>query len=833
MTKQTETEQELVDSILGNIRHSDADEEADTATIEERIIESYRTEVDPMIVNAGWVFESAKSVEYGKTDQSLVNHIRNGVFALAQFNKAVRQLEGYTLDEEELRGVIALFTIHDIHKLDTDRDADPHSRFDISQDDVNKYVKQFDIDMFAPELDSRDFRSCAIDHHDDWTANHDRSTRQFDKLRPFVRLADAFASCDTPEAAASDSLQDALAHAYPGSDFELRYHVLDDVKGVLTNLIHNAIAERLSEDRYQQLLIYQDGCVYLAPSDAPQHHLDEESVTVLVEYLQESIQDSHTAYASAAELKSNLAMRSQGFYGINEQDFFYAGADTVLGAVVQNGVGDADPDNEPTSSMADTMEALEEHLPFEIERTRRPVGLARIADTVRRGFVDPLIDADETGKSSLEVTCDVFNTPERVENGLHAAENDKKLSLTAGGKWDYAYGIGQALLNEGLTDPVEITNRIKRGLSEIDKEWKGIVEETHAGNLRSELTAYLSDIVSVSGHPLSVTGDSLSDPFEEYHGTRRGKTCVLCNRGTTSTRKSDLKAPKSLTTLQAGYSNHIPVDAGKPDKLLACVPCQVELSLRETGASRREAGRLFVHLVPDYFYTPLSWRSYDSVLSEFSGESRIELGRLADAVLWLTGDTDEAEIDGFEAALFDSDTGRQMTETLDQGFDPSMQYGARTLGYFKPKDNDTEFQFFGVYVALAVAAYAGLRVYVSESPIPDIRGRDFQTYARVGGGFTQVHDFYGTEIPLSAVRSRLRAGSALVKLGYGTERNDALFAKFLRVTRNQLLPGSHLLKRIAQADDSRDARYLLEEALVLDQEAGIDTTTDKTQIKNV
>jgi CRISPR-associated protein Csc3 len=284
-----------------------------------------------------------------------------------------------------------------------------------------------------------------------------------------------------------------------------------------------------------------------------------------------------------------------------------------------------------------------------------------------------------------------------------------------------------------------------------------------------------------------------------------------------------------LTTLQAGYSNHIPVDAGKPDDLLVCVPCQIELSLRETGASRREGGRLFFHLIPDYFYTPLSWRSYSDVMSEFSGESRIELGRLAEAVLWLTGDLEATDVEGFESALFDTDTGRQMAETLDQGFDPGAQFGARTLGYYKPEDNETEFQFFGVYVALAVAAYAGLRVYVSESPIPDIRGRDFQTYARVGAGFTQVHDFYGTEIPLSELKSRLRAASALIKLGYGAERNDALFAKFLRVTRNQLLPGSHLLKRIAQADDGSNARYLLEEARVLDQEAGIDSTTNEPQ----
>ncbi len=821
---------EVLDSVLGNLHSAPEDEASEEdQTVEETVLEHFRTEVDPQLVNEGWGFEAAKSVEYGKTDQSLLNHVRNGVFVLAQLNDAVRSLDGYTLDEDDLRAAIALFTIHDVHKLDPERDAEPNSRFDIPANEVQQYVERFGLDTFAPGLDPKDFRSCAIDHHDDWTANYDQTTRRFDDLRPFIRVADGLASCDTPEAATDGSVQSAIDSAYLKSEFELRRHVLDDVKGILTNLLNSAISDCLGTFEYQPLAIYQDGCVYVVPKGADRPSVDQEFVAEIIDQLQTNIRGSHDAYADSSELTNNLATRSMGFYGINDQEFFYAGADKVLGAVVRKSVGDADGDDEPTDSMADSMAGIEEHLPIEIERTRRPVGYARLAYTVRRAFVDPILEKIDDDRSSLEVTCDVFGVSSGVRDGLIAASEDDDLSPTAGGKWEYSYGIGQVLIEDGVTSVGDITDRVRAGLDRLADDWTDIVEEAHAGNLRSELEAYVSDVVSIDGRPMPASDTTLSDPFEEYHATRRGKTCVLCNRGTTSTRKSDLEAPKSLTTLQAGYSNHVPVDAGKPDDLLACVPCQIELSLRETGASRREGGRLFIHLVPDYFYTPLSWRSYGNVLSQFSGESRIELGRLAEAVLWLTGDLDSTEVDGFESALFDEESGRQMAETLDQGFDPGSQFGARTLGYYKPEDNETEFQFFGVYVALAVAAYAGLRVYVSESPIPDVRGRDFQTYARIGAGFTQVHDFYGTEIRLSELKSRLRAASALIKLGYGTDRNDALFAKFLRVTRNKLLPGSHLLKRIAQADDGSNARYLLEEARVLDQETGIDSTTIETK----
>jgi len=789
---------------------------SDVGESEAAVLEAFQQEVYPRLVDAGWGFEAAKSVEHRKTDQSLLNHVCNGVFAISRFNELARRLDAYQLSNEDLRSVVALFAIHDLHKLSPERDSEPKTRFDIPTEEVNECVERFGLRSFAEHLHTRDFHSCAVDHHNDWTANPDSATRTFDELRPFVRLADALASCETPEEATSPRVQSAVSEAYPGENLELRHHVLDDVKGILTNLINAAVAETVGADGYERLLIYQDGCVYLTSGLEEPPAMDDGFFADLSHQLKQGIQDSHSAYDDPRKLSGNLSTRSQGFYGINEQDFFYAQPVDVLEAVGLRGVADADPDDDPTDSMAGTMEELESYLPFEIERSRSPVGYARIAYTVKRSFVDPVLEATGAEMSGLAVTCEIFGVDDDVTEGLLTAEEE--LDLTAGGKWDYAYGIGQSLINEGRPDSRTITRRVAGGLAEFDENWEETVEAAHAGELRTEIEVYLRDTVSI-GETTGEAGPALSDPFEQYPGKRRGKTCTLCNRGTTSSRKSHLKAPKSLTTLQAGYSNDIAIDAGKPDDLLVCTPCQVELSLRETGANRREGGRLFIHLIPDYFYTPFSWRLLSGLVGELRGESRTELGGLAESLLNM--ERGEGGLGSFFESLVDESTGRSMVEALDQGFDPRRQYGARTLGYFKPKDNDTEYQFFGAFVGLSLAVYTGLRVLVSESPIPDLRGRDFRTFGRLGGGFTQVHQFYGEEVPLSTLRSRLKAAAALIRLGYGAEREDALFAKYLRVTRNQLLPGSHLLKRIAQTDDGGDAWYLLEEARALDEETGL------------
>jgi CRISPR-associated protein Csc3 len=834
---------------------SEAEEAAKSETTDDEtesgVVSAFAEHVDPKLIDAGWGFESAKSVEYGKTEQSLLSHVRNGVFGLVQANEIVAEIDPeIALDDAELREAIALFTIHDCHKLDdTDRAAE--DEFDIPLDRIERLVDQFDLLEFVAELREtdeesddtdetdplsyRDFHSCAVDHHDSWNKKSEHSTRRFRGLRAKIRLADALASSPTPESATNRRTRKAVQAAYPGSGVDLRWHALDDVKGVFTNLLNAALADELRTEGYRLLAIYQDGCVYLAPEDAESPDGDEAFVERLVDRLGESIRDSHPAYRDPLKLTGNLTTRSQGFYGINDQDFFYTGPEQLLRAVVRKSEDDADPDDDPTASMEATMRALDDALPVDVETdTRRVPGYARLGYTVRRAFVDPLVDAGVTD-DSLTATCELFDLPPEVTERLGDIESGdvvltdeegEEVNLTGGGKWDYAYGIGQTIVDEFGSRPSDrridaLTDRLLENLDELDPEWHETVQQAHAGQIADEVEAYVSDVVRIDGQTLPPSGSAVSDPFEEYHSKRRGKSCTFCNRGTTSTRKSDMEAPKSLTTFQAGYSNRIPVDSGKPDSLYACMPCQIEFSLRETGSKRREAGRLFVHLVPDYFYTPLSWRAYDRTFQRYDGESRTRIGRLAEAVFEKGRSVDGHRTIADELAT--DEGGRTMIESLSQGFDAEKQFGAQTLGFFKLKDNDTEYQFFGTFLALALTAYTGLRAYVSESPVPDVRGRDFDATVKIGAGFSAAQRFYGAEIPLSTFESRLKSSAALVRLGYGIDQSDTLFAKHLRVTRNKPLPGSYLLKRIAQADDSRDVRYLLEEALWLDEHTGLVT----------
>ena len=56
------------------------------------LFEEYLKTVDIHLVERGMAFKPAKSVEFGKTDQSMLNHIRNGILFLLRFNEALEKL---------------------------------------------------------------------------------------------------------------------------------------------------------------------------------------------------------------------------------------------------------------------------------------------------------------------------------------------------------------------------------------------------------------------------------------------------------------------------------------------------------------------------------------------------------------------------------------------------------------------------------------------------------------------------------------------------------------------------------------------------------------------
>ena len=201
-------------------------------------------------------FKPAKSIEFGKTDQSMLNHIRNGILFLLRFNDALEQLDVRSLDEKGLRECIALFVVHELHKLESgewmedeeaiERPDSMVNEFDIPEAMVKRFVEKMHLRDFAPELEDEDYFSVAVALHKSRFSRSGARTSHFMDLEPFLYLMDNMASCASPEEAVSarslTALRDGFPQDSPESQLNLQYHRLDDVKGILSGIINKSVA---------------------------------------------------------------------------------------------------------------------------------------------------------------------------------------------------------------------------------------------------------------------------------------------------------------------------------------------------------------------------------------------------------------------------------------------------------------------------------------------------------------------------------------------------------------------------------------------------------------
>ena len=550
---------------------SDSDSESAEAELD-HILTEYISEIDPRLVEAGWSFLPNKSVEYGKVDQSMVNHTRNLVYFLHQLGRQVQNTNLPPITPKKLRHLVALAVTHDYHKL-REEDKNPDKRFDIEIDELESFIDKIGLTDFSaipndPDsaLTMRTFRSCAVDHHDTENANSTRVTTTWREYRPLIRLADSMASSTTPEAAADARVQDRFHEAYPSGSVELAYHQTDHVSGIFTNLLNKTVSEYLREEHeYQLLTMYQDGCVYLAPAEQDQLEIDEETVAAITSRLGDSIGDSHPSYDDVDQLQSNFSIvGAQGLYSLNEPDFFYAGSRTMLQAVVRKGITDGDADTGATDAATESMKLLEAELGSEFEKTEQQYGLGRFVNTIKSWFVDPLLPSNRTTNDLIRTTVSVFDLSDELSENLIALSEDIDSELTGGGKWEYSYAIAQGLLDRHGTGPViptvekEIVSILSEGLTELvgdDTDWQTQVQNEHAGDMSTEVQSFIGENLRIGGGNLILTNATV-DTYDEYVKSSRGKTCTLCSRGVAAGGNlGPMKSKKYLMTIHGGFLN--------------------------------------------------------------------------------------------------------------------------------------------------------------------------------------------------------------------------------------------------------------------------------------
>jgi CRISPR-associated protein Csc3 len=848
-------------------------------------IVTYVQEIDPKLIERGWHLTRADIERGTHPEQTTLNRVRNGVFVLEQFNSALSSVGATPLRRDTRQEIIGTFIARVCARSVVDNPP-------ATAESVAEFAAEIGLDDYSNRSPETLAAGCSsLDISSD--TDNDPSP-----VLRYARLVEALASCPTPERATSTQINELVA-ALPEDGLSLHYHSLDDYKGVFSNLINQAVAQYLSERRgYSLLAIYQDGCIYLSTDSAQndttaiedgqrslaafEQSTDQDADTrqaggstaieSIAKLIESQIPEAHPAYQDIERLSKKLDFKnSVGYFDISGADFFFAEPADLLRATLRRGLAEGDPaDEDLTEAMQTSFDAIDNNL-GDIDHNKQVYYLGVTVDSIRRRFIQPLLENLDTDQDELEALCSVLGVGDETIEAIRTASQEVDQQLTGGGKWQYSILLGQCLVDRhpGLQDESVPTRQIEEDICEelvenfsaLDSEWEDGLVGALADRYRNEVQAYLGEILKLDGQlpGRHITDDDLEtgDPFDQYHRTSREHLCSLCNRGVTTRRVDDLKTSKSVSSLQAGYSRHIPAGGTQSEKRRMCVPCQIEFSLRNSAASERHSGRLFIHLIPDYFYTPFSWQVFDGLVRQFDGGAGTRIQRLAEAVFTASDAGARNLTDELGTVLEnlcyrgDGDDpggrGRSMLETLDRGFSAQTQFGSRTVGYYKDiptrdgKGNETEFQFFGTFIGLAIAAYSGSRIYISDSPIPEMRSRDFPAFARLGSGLTSVEHFFGTDLSLDELSDILRRAAALILLGYEyqnqddsySQRNDSQFKRYLRLTRTHRYPGSHLLKRALsnvssdRADGSESALRLTIAERISQAAEILDATPDK------
>jgi CRISPR-associated protein Csc3 len=227
-------------------------------------------------------------------DQSLNTHLLNGLFPanlieqrLEKLDTTVRRL----VRERERRLVIAGFILHDFEKF-PDAPADCRNLpLEQHRQIINEKVCQLGLDRFINPGEPEAYR----EYLDDLLCVAYNAQRRWDTnwnfsefgLNPVLRdrtlrclcdltcLADSLASIiKHPQDAETRRLQE-LIHNLSDGQLKFTYHSITENRGVLTNVVNNAIMEAhtsLNTDErtyYEPLLYLPTGVIYLKDRNAP------------------------------------------------------------------------------------------------------------------------------------------------------------------------------------------------------------------------------------------------------------------------------------------------------------------------------------------------------------------------------------------------------------------------------------------------------------------------------------------------------------------------------------------------------------------------------------
>ncbi|MBN3909438.1 MAG: type I-D CRISPR-associated protein Cas10d/Csc3 [Nostoc sp. NMS1] len=737
-----------------------------------------------------------KNVERSKHDQSLLSHLLNGLFPTYRIIQKLKSPELETnpvkrqCEEKETRLFVAAYILHDFEKFpdypiwlkenDTDdvfknRDwrKDPAKKSDapnLRREYVKQKIQDLSLDIFLGE----DWENCIDDIV--WLSSNAGDGSDADRgleirgLRPrldgrvrnilhrLLKMSDLFASLlKHPRDVESDGRNEKLPELLNDlSNGQLRfsYHALSDNRGVLTNIINNALMDVHPKQYYTQLLYLPDGVVYLASKDAP---------AIRTTDIPNQVVDKIKTLCSKQLTKRQTGFSRDG-KGFKFADYYWLffRANELMEVSINAAISIL-PDTKLASSSKrseslqtfQTQGELPQNIDVVFGNEIQIDRLAEFGDIICRGiwgkwqeraneYQKQFPKAERKNIPDLNLTEKLAEYLGLLEE-IPALRQIQSLKKTGGVPLDWYYLSAkyyQKNLGKNLAQNIELMEGMVKYTSKLIET---ILEDFAISDGWSDLRTYVSRVISLpTGAVVEPKPDQFLIEISRYNaakvtGRGRENVCAISSSPYTVTEQMEsatLFAPQV-------YSNRQILFNAQAAKRQICSIWSIEIMLRQimmsktnaTGADFEGRKYRYLYLYPAYFFTPETnkflQKAYNAISqTRFDAELRkhfVSKEQVANLTIYNYQKVDDL--------LIKQDIPPEDDKTFKISYPDDETLTFFFIGLPPGREpTDTESWIMPAWLAFVLPLVLDVKVVVSESPVPPfISGADFEETVLIDG----------------------------------------------------------------------------------------------------
>lgn len=699
-------------------------------------------------------------------DQSLIAHLLNGLLPVTTIVHRLRHLDTSVaryLDKQAYRFFIAAYILHDWEKLPgvaarleasfgEGFKPDPIMHRDVFEQVLSEWTRKLGLDEFL----AAGGLGTVNEHFDTlaWIAQNTqekyethRATRGFNLSLPekvcalcanLTKLADKLASIvKHPSDIATTSITD-LLHILSDAQLCFTYHTVAEVRGVLTNIINNALLDAHRDLNWQPLLFFPNGTVYLGAADAAAveaTNLPDAVITKVRKLCARQLKARHVGFGRDGK-------------GLKFADYYWLFFDAPeLARVCARAASRKIRENTTPSTAKRSAKLVEfrrkkllpETLAVDFGDNWRVDLLAETCDLIERKVwseaclshkLAPPLDVAQTilNKLGLATLREDFDHIANLNESIRKAGekgNTGGVPLT----WYYAaaYFYGQPQnMGKSQDEAQQLVEELAETVSEKMAEAISASFPSGTPDGWDDLRRYVTEMVSLPRTQRELKPATFTAELARYEKSKlRGgaKPCSLCSSAYTVQEQMEsgvLFAPQVFTNKQVLF--------GSQAKRHICSICAAEMMLRQILMNRTAASGVdfegtkyrYLYIYPTYYFSTETNRflreAYQKLKStSFRTGARDHLiNRETNAV-----DFSLARFQSLDSLLIDESLEIEQDRVFKMQYPEDDPLTFFFAGLPPGRDaTDTESWVMPVFLALVLPFVFDAKIVVSESPVP-------------------------------------------------------------------------------------------------------------------